>query len=74
MEYELKRGRSHIYSAILKNGHSNFSLSILEYCDPSQCIEREDDFIKLLKPKYNILPPSWLFIRFQTFSRNYYKI
>jgi len=55
MKNSLKRGRSHIYSAILKNGHSNFSLEILEYCSPEQCIEREDFYIKLLSPSYNIL-------------------
>jgi len=33
MENILKRSKSHIYSALLKYGHSNFSLTILEYCD-----------------------------------------
>jgi group I intron endonuclease len=56
METQLKRGRSHIYSAILKHGLSNFSISILEYCEPGKCLEREDDYLKLLKPAYNILP------------------
>jgi hypothetical protein len=31
MEDALKRARSHIYRAILKDGLSNFSLEILEY-------------------------------------------
>ena len=30
MEDALKRSFSHIYRALLKNGHSNFSLTILE--------------------------------------------
>ena len=30
MEYELNRGLSHIYRALLKNGYENFSLTILE--------------------------------------------
>ena len=30
MEDALKRGISHIYRALLKNGHPNFSLKILE--------------------------------------------
>jgi len=54
MEDVLKRSNSHIYSALLKNGHSNFSLTILEYCEPSKCLEREKDFLKLFYPEYNI--------------------
>lgn len=44
-----------IYKALLKYGHSNFSLSILEYCEPDKCIEREQYYIDLFKPEYNIL-------------------
>jgi hypothetical protein len=29
----LKRSNSHICRALLKNGHSNFSVTILEYCE-----------------------------------------
>jgi len=45
MESVLKRSRSHICHALLKNGHSNFSLTILEYCDKEKCIEREDFYL-----------------------------
>jgi group I intron endonuclease len=55
LEGSLIRGRSHIYSAILKDGLENFSLSILEYCEAEKCIEREGYFIKLLVPAYNII-------------------
>jgi len=51
----IKLGQSHIYSAILKYGHSNFKLEILEYCDRSEVISRENYYINLLKPEYNIL-------------------
>jgi len=44
-----------IYKALLKYGHVNFKLEILEYCEPSKCIERENYYSKLLKPEYNIL-------------------
>lgn len=44
-----------ICKALLKHDLDNFSLSILEYCEPGQCLEREDYYIKLLKPEYNIL-------------------
>ena len=44
-----------IYKALLKYGYSNFQLEILEYCDPSIIIEREQYYIDLLIPEYNIL-------------------
>jgi group I intron endonuclease len=44
-----------ICSALLKYGHQNFSLEILKYCDPSDCISREGYFIKLFSPEYNIV-------------------
>jgi len=31
-------------------------LEIIEYCDPENCIPREQFYIDLLKPEYNILP------------------
>src|ERR1700728_3400298 len=46
---------SAIYSAILKYGYKNFSLNILEYCEKNVLIEREQYYINILKPKYNIL-------------------
>lgn len=46
---------SAIYSAILKYGHENFSLDILEYCEPDLLISKEQYYIDELKPKYNIL-------------------
>src|SRR5205085_4259992 len=55
MENELNRGNSHIYRALLKNGYSNFSLTILEYCEPEKCIEREDYYLCSLPHEYNIL-------------------
>jgi group I intron endonuclease len=49
----------YIYRALLKHGYPNFSLSILEYCKPYKCLEREDYYLKLLNPEYNIsLNPS----------------
>ena len=56
MEDALKRSNSHIYRALLKNGYSNFSLTILDYCSPEQCIEREDYYLCSLPHEYNILP------------------
>ena len=55
MEDALTKGNSHIYRALLKNGHLNFALIILEYCFPEQCIEKEDYYLSCLPHEYNIL-------------------
>jgi group I intron endonuclease len=54
MEDVLKRSNSHIYRAILKNGHAKFSLTILEYCEPNKCLIREKHYWDILNPEYNI--------------------
>lgn len=51
----VRKGSSIIYNSLLKHGYSNFSLDILEYCDPAILIAREQYYIDLLKPEYNIL-------------------
>jgi hypothetical protein len=45
-----------ICRALLKHGYSNFSLTILEYCEPEQCLEREDFYLSCFPHEYNILP------------------
>lgn len=45
---------SRIYKALLENGYKNFTLEILEYCDKNNLIEREQYYIDLIKPEYNI--------------------
>jgi group I intron endonuclease len=45
----------YISRAILKHGISNFSLTILEYCSPDKCIEREDLYLSSVNHEYNIL-------------------
>lgn len=44
-----------IYIAISKYGLNNFTLEILEYCSKNIAIEREQFYLDLLKPEYNIL-------------------
>lgn len=56
LEKELKKCNSIIYRALLKNGYSNFNLEILELCNPGNAIKREQHYIDLLKPTYNICP------------------
>ena len=43
-----------IYKALLKYGYINFSLEILEYCDPSELLKREKYYIDFLLPEYNL--------------------
>jgi group I intron endonuclease len=44
----------YICNALFKHGYSNFSLEILEYCEPYKCLEREDYYQTKLNPEYNI--------------------
>jgi group I intron endonuclease len=55
MELYLQKRKSYIFSAIIKYGYSNFTLEIIEYCDKLKVIEREQFYIDLLRPKYNLL-------------------
>lgn len=54
LKKEILKNNSLIYRALLKYGYSNFRLEILEYCDKLSAIEREQYYIDLLKPEYNI--------------------
>jgi len=55
IKYLLKNNRMAICNAMLKYGYSNFTLKILEYCDKPNLIKREQYYMDLLKPEYNIL-------------------
>lgn len=58
--YSLKhikvQSKSSIICKALLTGYSNFSFEILEYCNKEDCIIKEQYYIDLLKPEYNILP------------------
>ena len=49
------KNKSIINNALLKYGYAKFSLEILEYCEPIKCIKREQYYLYLLKPEYNLL-------------------
>jgi len=51
----LAKSNRPIDRALLKHGFSNFSLEILEYCNEDNVLKREQYFIDLLKPEYNIV-------------------
>lgn len=44
-----------ISRALIKYGFSNFSITILEYCEISDLVTREQYYFDILKPKYNTL-------------------
>ena len=51
----LLRSKSMISKSLLKYGFNNFNLEILEYCEEESLLrKREQYYIDLLKPKYNI--------------------
>lgn len=51
----LMKHKTAIHNALLKYGYSNFTLEILEYCEGVNPISREQFYLDLLKPEYNIL-------------------
>lgn len=55
METLLDKGRSQICSALLSYGYSAFSLEVIEYCAAKEAISREQHYIDLIRPEYNIL-------------------
>ena len=54
-----------IKDALLKYGHSNFTLDILEYCPETELIVREQFYLDLLLPDYNILKSAYSLLGFK---------
>lgn len=50
-----KRGGSLICKALLKYGYGGFRLEILEYCSNTEVLAREQFYLDIFKPEYNIL-------------------
>lgn len=65
LETQIKTNGSIIYRSLLKNGYSNFSLEILEYCSPENTTLREQYYMDLLNPEYNILKTAGSFLGFK---------
>ncbi len=55
LERESKTNNSLIYRALLKYGYSSFKVDILEYCDPSIVVQREQYYLDNLELEYNTL-------------------
>ena len=51
--YLIKDNCMQICRALLKYGYSNFSLTIIDYCEPEKCIEREKYYINFSGSEYN---------------------
>ena len=51
----LQQGKSYICSAIIKYGLQDFSLEILDYCEPDKLLIREKYYIDFLGTEYNIV-------------------
>jgi group I intron endonuclease len=54
INYLLKNNSMYICNSLIKHGYSNFSLIILEYCEPSKCLIREKHYWDLFNPEYNL--------------------
>jgi group I intron endonuclease len=55
LSYLKSRDNYIINRALIKYEYSNFSVTILEYCDKSKLLVREQYYIDKLNPQYNIL-------------------
>lgn len=51
-----KHRNIHLQRAYNKYGKDNFIFEVIEYCESEKCIEREQYYMDLLKPRYNINP------------------
>jgi group I intron endonuclease len=48
-----------INKALLKHGYSKFKLEILEYCNPKEVVKREQYYLDVFTPEYNILKTAY---------------
>jgi len=62
---ELTRNTRPVHKALLKYGHDNFILEILEYCKNTELLEREQYYLYLLNPEYNILKHAYSMLGFK---------
>jgi len=55
LSYIKSKDSFRISRALIKYGYSNFSVTILEYCEKSELLIREQYYFDKLNPQYNIL-------------------
>ncbi len=71
---ELKRNPRPIHAAILKYGYENFILEILEYCKADELIIKEQHYLDLLDPEYNILKNAYSLLGYKHISETIAKL
>lgn len=54
--YLESRPNSPLIKAIIKYGYTNFCFAVLETCKPSEVLEREQYWLDLINPEYNLNP------------------
>ena len=67
---KLKKNPRPIHNALLVYGHSNFTIEILEFCSKMDVINREQYYLDLLKPEYNILKTAYSLLGFRHSPEN----
>ncbi len=67
---ELNRNSRPIHAALLKYGYENFKLEILEYCKADELLVREQYYLDLIKPEYNILTKAYSLLGFKHSPEN----
>ncbi|GKB03143.1 putative GIY-YIG homing endonuclease, partial [Tanacetum coccineum] len=67
---ELTRNSRPIKDAILKYGHDNFILAIIEYCSKDTLLDQEQYYLDLLRPDYNILKFAYSMLGFKHSPEN----
>ena len=59
-----------IYNAVLKYGYVCLSLEILEYCKADELLVREQYYLDIIKPEYNILTNAYSLLGFKHSPEN----
>ena len=59
-----------IHAALLKYGYENFNFEILEYCRADELVIREQYYLDLLYPEYNILKNAYSLLGFKHSPEN----
>ena len=66
----MNRNHRPIHAALLKYGYENFNLEILEYCRADELIVREQYYLDLIKPEYNILTQAYSLLGYKHSPEN----
>ena len=59
---------------MIKYGHENFTLEILEYCSKDELLDRENYYFDLFKPEYNILKHAYSLLGYKHTAKSIEKM